>query len=198
MKIVQGKLFPTPVWAVQLDDAASLNRDLARSIEALRQKDPRGVSRTNVLGWQTLPELQNLPEFKVFIDTVLDVARQIGGSMKIRDDVEYRIEAWANVSQTGAYNVIHNHPNCHLSGSYYVRTPVGCGDIFFRDPRSGAGICVPPVHEGSDFTQKDMAMQAQEGTMYIFPAWLDHGTEPNGSNEDRICIAFNVSVREKT
>ncbi|MEE8157287.1 MAG: TIGR02466 family protein, partial [Gammaproteobacteria bacterium] len=147
MKIVQGKLFATPVWAVQLDDTASLNRDLIRSIEALRQKDPRGVSRTNVLGWQTLPELQNLPEFKVFIDTALDVARQIGGSMKIRDDVEYRIEAWANVSQTGAYNVIHNHPNCHLSGSYYVRTPVGCGDIFFRDPRSGAGICVPPVHE---------------------------------------------------
>ena len=40
-------------------------------------------------------------------------------------------------------------------------------------------------------------MQAQEGTMYIFPAWLEHGVEPNGSNEDRICIAFNVSVREE-
>ena len=118
MKIVQGKLFPTPVWAVQLDDAASLNRDLARSIEALRQKDPRGVSRTNVLGWQTLPELQNLPEFKVFIDTALDVARQIGGSMKIRDDVEYRIEAWARDSSEKSTGYLIARPA--LGGLHHV------------------------------------------------------------------------------
>ena len=35
-------------------------------------------------------------------------------------------------------------------------------------------------------------MRPEEGRMYIFPGWLEHGVEPNQSTEDRVSISFNV------
>ncbi len=196
MEFKTGKLFATPVWAFRLDQTADLNQQLIAAITEMRSRDPQGTSRTNTLGWQSLPDLQNRPAFRKFTEAAVAAVKQIGGIVKIRPDADYRIEAWANISHRGAYNVIHTHPNCHFSGVYYVRTPPGCGDIFFRDPRSQAVVSIPPVAEDSQLGQKDLAMEASEGTMYVFPSWLDHGVEPNGSDEDRVSIAFNVAVRE--
>ncbi|MFN7501978.1 MAG: putative 2OG-Fe(II) oxygenase [Dolichospermum sp.] len=30
--------------------------------------------------------------------------------------------------------------------------------------------------------------------MLIFPSWLLHGVEMNMSNEDRVCISFNIGI----
>jgi ectoine hydroxylase-related dioxygenase (phytanoyl-CoA dioxygenase family) len=30
--------------------------------------------------------------------------------------------------------------------------------------------------------------------MIIFPSWLNHGVEPNLSDEERVCISFNISM----
>ena len=31
--------------------------------------------------------------------------------------------------------------------------------------------------------------------MYVFPAWLEHGVEPNRSDSERVSIAFNVQIQ---
>jgi hypothetical protein len=30
--------------------------------------------------------------------------------------------------------------------------------------------------------------------MLLFPSWLDHGVEPNLSDEERVCLSFNLGV----
>nr|WP_277873923.1 putative 2OG-Fe(II) oxygenase [Pseudanabaena sp. FACHB-1998] len=36
--------------------------------------------------------------------------------------------------------------------------------------------------------------KATEGKMIIFPSLLNHGVEPNLSDEERVCISFNISM----
>ena len=37
-------------------------------------------------------------------------------------------------------------------------------------------------------------MYPKEGSMLVFPAYLDHKVEPNKSDEDRISISFNIEI----
>ena len=35
-------------------------------------------------------------------------------------------------------------------------------------------------------------MDAKDGRLIIFPAWLSHGVPANRSNRDRISVSFNI------
>jgi uncharacterized protein (TIGR02466 family) len=52
-----------------------------------------------------------------------------------------------------------------------------------------------PIDQENDFTAGELDMRPEEGRMYIFPSWLEHGVESNESDQDRISIAFNVLAR---
>jgi uncharacterized protein (TIGR02466 family) len=41
-------------------------------------------------------------------------------------------------------------------------------------------------------------MRPEEGRMYVFPSWLEHGVEPNQSERDRISLSFNVQVTDRS
>ena len=101
---------------------------------------------------------------------------------------------WAVVNGKLASNFVHNHPNSVLSGVYYVKAPENCGGIFFRDARDVAHMFVPTVAELSPWTLQKVTYAATEGRMLIFPSWLNHGVEPNLSEEDRICVSFNIGM----
>ena len=38
-----------------------------------------------------------------------------------------------------------------------------------------------------------MVMKPSEGTLILFPGWLEHGVYPSESNEDRIVISANIN-----
>ena len=52
--------------------------------------------------------------------------------------------------------------------------------------------CHTPITQHTGFTAEEERMRPEEGRMYIFPGWLEHGVEPNQSTEDRVSISFNV------
>jgi len=37
-------------------------------------------------------------------------------------------------------------------------------------------------------------MPPEEGRLYVFPAWLEHGVQPNTGDSDRVGVSFNVLV----
>jgi len=49
-----------------------------------------------------------------------------------------------------------------------------------------------PVDQLTDFTTSEVRMRPEEGRLYIFPGWMEHGVEENQSDSDRISISFNV------
>lgn len=183
-------LFPTALFAFQLQDHATLNQQLLATIYQLKQRDP-GYSASNMLGWHSkshLFELEAFQGFKTLTDTaVLEVAQAIGyGEIPIK-----AANCWANVNPKYASNKIHDHANCLLSGVYYVKTPKDSGTLMFYDPRSAKTFYKPLVSNFTAYTADAVAHAAEEGLLLIFPSWLKHGVEPNLSDEDRVSISFN-------
>ncbi|MES3007105.1 MAG: TIGR02466 family protein [Pseudomonadota bacterium] len=193
MEIIPKPLFPSLVWTTLFDDRASLNTRLLDAANRLRSNDPRGVANTNVKGWQSRNNLQDLPEFADINLRILQVCQRIGESLHFRSNHTYHHQAWLNISPPGASNKIHFHANCHFSGVYYVSLKAPeCGSIFFRDPRIASRMMTYPVDKPSAFTADEIEMSPEAGRMYVFPGWLEHGVEENKSDRDRVSISFNV------
>jgi len=193
LQIIPQPLFPSMVWSTLFDDRKPFNDRLLESVLRLRESDPRGVDNTNVKGWQSPNILQTLPEFADINLRILQVCDRIGQSLHFNPGFTYHHQAWANISPPGAYNKLHFHANCHFSGVYYISLKAPeCGSIYFRDPRVASRMLTCPVDEVSDFTAEEIRMRPEEGRMYVFPGWLEHGVEENKSDRDRIGISFNV------
>ena len=193
MQIVPNYLFPTVVWSTLFDDRESFNATLLEQIYRLRDQDPAGVENTNVRGWQSPNNVQNLPEFEPLNLRILQVCQRIAESQHFHPDLVLQHEAWININPPGASNKIHFHANCHFSGIYYISLkPPECGSIFFRDPRVASRMLTYPTTQPTEFTSDEVRMDPEAGRMYVFPGWLEHGVEENRSDQDRVSIAFNV------
>ncbi len=197
------KLLLTLLCLITAHSSASLAADSNQSIfsntkllelaKRLRDSDPQGVSNSNVKGWQSPNNLQNLPEFDDMNRRILQVCQRIAQSQHFKANHHFRLQAWLNISPPGAYNQIHHHANCHFSGVYYISLKAPeCGSIFFRDPRIASRMMSYPIDQPSDFTSTEIQMRPEEGRLYVFPGWLEHGVEENKSDRDRISISFNV------
>ncbi len=193
MEIVPQALFPSMVWTTLFNDRVEFNaRLLARALK-MRENDPRGVDKTNVKGWQSPNNLQNLPEFDDINLRILQVCQRIGESLHFKPKLVLHHQAWVNISPPGASNKLHYHANCHFSGVYYISLKAPeCGSIYFRDPRVASRMMTYPVERTSEFTAEEITMRPEEGRMYVFPGWLEHGVEENKSTQDRVGISFNV------
>lgn len=193
MEVIAKPLFPTLVWTTLFDDRIAFNTRMRALALALRSSDPAGVAKTNVKGWQSLSNLQNLAEFGEINLRILQVCERIAESQHFKPDLMLQLQAWVNISPPGASNQIHFHPNCHFSGVYYVSLDAAsCGSIFFRDPRVASRMLTYPVDTATEFTASELRMRPEEGRMYVFPGWLEHGVDENLSDKDRISISFNV------
>jgi uncharacterized protein (TIGR02466 family) len=183
-------LFPTPLFVFTLKEYELLNQRLLTAIVRCQESDPGRIA-SNVLGWHSQGNLFDLDEvkpFKVLVDqAIAEVATALGyGDVRIRP-----ANCWANVNPKHASNKIHDHANCLLSGVYYVKTPKNCGNLMFYDPRTARTFYKPLVSNFTAYTADAVAHAAEAGLLLIFPSWLQHGVEPNLSDEDRISISFN-------
>lgn len=193
MEIIPKALFPSMVWTSLFDDRAILNPQLLELAYSLRNSDPKGVANTNVKGWQSPNNLQNLPEFNAINLRILQACQRIGESLKFKPNQVFHIQSWVNISPPGASNQIHYHANCHFSGVYYISLKAPeCGSIYFRDPRVASRMMTYPIEELTDFTAQEIQMPPEEGRIYVFPGWMEHGVEENMSDRDRVGISFNV------
>ena len=53
----------------------------------------------------------------------------------------------------------------------------------------------PPITRENPFTATETRMRPEAGRFYVFPAWLEHGVEPNRGDSERVSIAFNVQIQ---
>ena len=193
MEIVPNMMFPTLVWSTVFDDCKTFNVPLLALAHELRQRDPAGVRKTNIRGWQSQNSLQNLPAFADMNLRILQVCERIAQSQHLKPNIAFQLQAWMNISPPGASNQVHYHPNCHFSGVYYLSLKAPeCGSIYFRDPRVASRMLTYPIDQISEFTASELRMPPEEGRMYVFPGWLEHGVDENLSYQDRIRISFNV------
>lgn len=185
------KLFPTYVWATQLDAETyePINRDILSRIRSIieERSELRDAGQ-----WQTDQDLHRAPELAGLVDVIISVARGICDSLTL-DYGDIRITGcWANVSSRGYPHRPHIHPNNYLSGAYYVKTARGAEAIDFHDPRPQAGLVVPAARNQDLANPDRVTLDVREGMLVMFPAWLQHSVPPNRSDTTRVSVAFNL------
>ena len=100
-------------------------------------------------------------------------------------------EGWININEYGSFNWPHTHPGCSLSGVYYVKTPIQCGDIMFDHP-SMREMGFIEINSFNPYNASSFSLPSKEGMLYIFPSWMIHKVQPNLNKKNRISISFNL------
>jgi uncharacterized protein (TIGR02466 family) len=184
-------MFPTLVWKLQLkaQTQQAANSKILAALAGMRREAP---PLAPAHGWQSDQGLHQLEEFRDLISCIDNAAKSVLRFLRITYDAVEISGCWANVLAPGAAHKAHHHPNNFLSGVYYVRTRPGADAINFHDPRSQTGIIRPPVAELTAENTDQVVVKVKDGTLLIFPSYLQHSVDVNASKEERISISFNI------
>ncbi len=69
--------FPTPVWALQLENYKNVNEEMYAYIKQEQNIDKDGVSKSNIKGWHSKDFNLNEPEPQNFISLILPSIEQL-------------------------------------------------------------------------------------------------------------------------
>ena len=184
-------MFPTLVWKIQISAElrGAMDAKILAALESIRRDLPKlGAGQ----GWQSEQTLHKREEFQDLVACVNNAARSVLRFLRIGYDVFEITGCWATVLAKGAAHKVHGHPNNFLSGVYYVRVHPGADTINFHDPRNQTGIIRPPVVELTAENTDQVVVKVKNGTLLVFPAYLQHSVDANTSEDERISISFNV------
>lgn len=94
---------------------------------------------------------------------------------------------WFEKSVKGKYHSVHNHGHTGLSAVLFMKfDPKFHTPTVFINPMSASdGRCGP---------QNEMPPGIREGSLIVFPAFVNHYTSPCETDEERIILSFNMSL----
>src|SRR5512135_1324736 len=181
-------MFPTLVWKLQLDPEfhQALDAKILHALEDIRRDLPKLAPGQ---GWQSQQRLHELDQFRDLVACIGRTAQGILRFLRVGYDAIEITGCWANVLAPGAAHRAHSHPNNFLSGVYYVRTHPGTDTINFHDPRNQTSVIRPPVVELTAENADQVVVRVTDGTLLLFPSYLQHSVDANASEEERISIS---------
>lgn len=106
--------------------------------------------------------------------------------------VAYDIRSsWMTLNKKGCYGHVHSHGAADMSGVYYYKTSGKDGNIFFETPNKlmTASYCFNHIANRVNITPA-------EGLLVLFPGWLEHGTQTNTTDDDRMSVSFNLHFKK--
>lgn len=184
-------LFPTRIWQARLERLSGQLPGWVEWVRRMRAEQPEPAGRTVRSGW-------NSRDMSILEQPVLAPLRRAvslacaSALAEMGRGGQFELQSWINLHDRGGFNFLHLHEGSLLSGSFYLKVPAGSGALVFRDPRPGAihGCIKGAVPNGHG----DVRLTPSDGLLVLFPCWLEHYVEPHGSDEARICIAFNANA----
>ncbi|RXZ44270.1 2OG-Fe(II) oxygenase family protein [Crenobacter cavernae] len=184
-------MFPSLVWKLQLETGLheAIDANILRALDGMR---PEGQVLAPGQGWQSEQALHRREELRDLVAGIDNATRSILRFLRVGYDAFEITGCWATVLPRGAAHRAHSHPNNFLSGVYYVRTHAGANTINFHDPRNQTGIIRPPVLELTAENTDQVVVKVQDGTLLIFPSYLQHSVDANTSAGERISVSFNI------
>lgn len=202
--------FATTIVTAEMPDAEALNRKLKSVVLAHMEKD-EGVSRSNLHGWQSAPDMLSARwggEAAIsVVQLALATCNRFSMDLKMTDTprFEWTADMWANVSGAGASNNWHVHPQAFWSAVYYIDdgydgpddSEAG-GELVLQDPRypmnrmfSTELVCRSPDGRPQGHTA---SIRPRNGMLIAFPSWLYHKVQTYHGDLQRISLAINMTV----
>ena len=192
--------FPTPVWAIQLENYKTINEGMYKFIKEAQSNDQVGINKSNIKGWHSKDFNLQENEPRKFINFISPSIEKVMIDMnweKEKQKVNIN-NMWAIVNIGGSTNLRHQHGNSTISGAYYVRAPKKSGDIVFYDPRPAPVYSYPIAQNPNSLNAQINSISPKEGALVLFPSYLDHSVNENLSNTERIVISFNITIQMRS
>ena len=189
--------FSTPVWTFQINNYENVNEEMYNYIKSEQKKDGTGITKSNIKGWHSKDFSLETKEPQNFINLILPSIEQVMVDMNWeKQKQKIRISnMWAIINTGGSANTRHQHGNSTISGAYYVRAPKNSGDIIFYDPRPAPVYTYPNALSPNLLNAQIHGISPNEGSLVLFPSYLDHSVNENLSNDERIVISFNLTIQ---
>ena len=200
--------FPTLLFKFHIPGATHLNSQLLKSIYEEKERDAKGIQRSNFSklgGWHSRNNLHKKEEYETLLNHINDACGLISQKLQYHQGHHLRVGTmWSIVNPPGSVNRAHVHPGCDWSGVYYIHAPENSGDIEFVDPRTNVIMRQPkfvPNKKRPKQCWTKVSFPPTEGTMIIFPSWLYHSVALNESDKvgrdgERVIISFNLSQKK--
>ena len=200
-------LFATPLVVARPPVSEDENARLAATILAHEREGGTSVVHSNMMGWQSADDFAAWGGAEG--DKVIAFARALadrltGDRASNRVQVDWFVNAWANVNRAGHANQIHAHPGAMWSGCYYADAggragdPGRGGEFEVMDPRGIAPAMyapeLAPALTGCQSMGGAELIAPETGMLLLFPAWLSHGVRPYRGNGARVSVAFNFAL----
>lgn len=192
-------MFAVGVQFSKIPDMDALNAELKAEIGRIRGTVPNSLPQ----GWSchvytTIRSGMNLfdrPAFKKLGDVIMTESAAFAKSYGLDiDRYPLRLnECWVNVYGQGDAQDVHVHRNSVLSGIYYVAAPPESGELLFHSPMSEV-MLEPPTTDMNLFNVPVRNVTPSAGTMILFRSWLRHSVKPTKGKEERISVAFNLTM----
>jgi len=190
--------FSTPVWTIPMSSGDQINRVLFAILGQMRRSS-EGMQRSNEGGWHSDNNLHHLKEMQVVCEevykTVMLSLQSLGLDLNKREAVIQGM--WLNCNDHNHFNRSHVHPNSDFSGVYYLAAPTGCGDLILHDPVTERGVRPFPTVEQRASSWGSVSITPKVGQLVMFPSWLNHATELNQTQDSRVSLSFNLSLKMK-
>ena len=160
-----------------------------KALDEMRQNFP---SLSTGEAWQSNTELHKLEAFQHLVQYFHSTATTIVTFLKVGYKELAITGCWANILAKSAEHKAHKHPNNFLSGVYYVQTQPGADTVNFHDPRIQTAAIRPPVKELTAENTDQVVVKVSNGTLLVFPSYLEHSVSPNESDNERVSVSFNI------
>lgn len=96
---------------------------------------------------------------------------------------------WANSHGKGGWTDWHRHNNVELSATWYPKFKQGNGNLVFKDPLD--------IYQGRETRYEDpeIEMHINQYDLIIFPSWLEHKTQQNNIDDERLVVSINFEAK---
>lgn len=198
-KISITNAYATPILTCYWENSNSFNVTLAQTIINYA-KENKGIKKSNVDGYHSDVDFihQEIPPIIELKSKILEICKFMAQHYGYPKDknLQINLSGWANILTHGNYHRLHNHPDYHWSGIYYVSAGAPFpnqspnGFLQFNDPRSGANMV---SSKELDLTPTYL-VAPRPGLLVAFPSYLEHYVHPFFGEGKRISVAFNAKL----
>jgi uncharacterized protein (TIGR02466 family) len=141
------------------------------------------------------------PEFKGVHEVVMrEVESYVREVLCVNRSIEFYVtDSWVNIYRRGEGAGPHTHNNSLISGVLYLKVNESSGDLVFQRDIHSLVPFPPALDLDMDrfnvYNCKSWAHKPKVNDICLFPSVVMHAADPNLSDEERWCLAFNVFVR---
>lgn len=204
MNIQTQLIFPKPLWMSEIEiDIDSAQKECYLIKEQLNSinKSNRGVNSFHS------PNIKDLSDQPIILKLMKSISKCVNTIHKQnRQGSVFLNNFWININGNGSSNIIHTHSGSSYSGVYYIKIPIqkelAGGITFYRESyerhimnESYTGVFKEDSTR-NPYEHSKLTFKPEEKKLIIFPSYLPHAVEMNNTNDDRISLSFNFSIKK--